>query len=204
MGRCISKLTDSPNKYCIYLVHEWDLDGIAKSISERFREYSTRLGDRAVIFAADDQDSYDNSFHKILQENPWFKSIIKNYYDLSPGIIITNPGLPQFSGSPGQVFIYVSDEVINLAYHEPYSLSQNLVDLCRYHESTFIEKILPYSRETIVDPGPKTNSVLELLRESIMIEPNIHGFGFKVKPIVDHWRNPEEEQPKYDCVVYQF
>lgn len=217
MGYLISSLTDPSvtpkilDEYCIYLVHEWDLKGIAKSISSEFRDYSTRLGNHASIFAASDPDSYNKSFYELLQKDPWFKITLGDFYRLSPGIIITKPGLPEFSASPDQVLIYVSDEVIDLAYHNPITLSQDLVDLCRHNENVFIEKLLPYSRGTIVSPGPQTNEILRLLHDSLKIEPNINGFGFTVKPIVDHARRSyrrlfhyREEEPKYDCVIYQF
>lgn len=217
MGYLISSLTDPSitpkilNEYCIYLISEWALKGVAKSISKEFREYSMRIGNHASIFAASDQDSYNNSLYDLLNKDPWFKSTIGDFYDLSPGIIITKPGLPQFSASSDQVFIYVADEVINLAYHDPTTLSQDLVELCRHNDKRFINKLLPYSRGAIVSPGPQTNVILDLLDKSIIIEPNINGFGVKVKPIADYARNafhrnlhPDAGKPKYDCVIYQF
>lgn len=218
MGYLVSSLTDSSvtpeisDEYCIYLIHEWKLGGVAKDISERFREYSRRLRNRASIFAASDQASYDNSFRELLGRDPWFKSTIGNYHDLSPGIMITKPGLPQFSARSGHVFIYASDEVINAAYHCPTELSQDIVDLCRHNEDSFIKKLIPYSRGTIVNSGPNTNNILDIIRDSIEISPNINGFGFKVRPIVDQIRrnhifsrhNSREDNDKFDCVIYQF
>jgi hypothetical protein len=48
MGYIVSSLTDPSvtpeifNEYCIYLIHEWSLNGISKSLSDRFREYGRR------------------------------------------------------------------------------------------------------------------------------------------------------------------
>lgn len=215
MGYLISSITDPSvtpeilGEYCIYLIHEWRLEGTAQSLSNNFREYSTRLGPRASIFAASDQDAYNNSFFNLLRGDPWFKITIGDYYDLPPGIIITKPGLPQFRASHGNVFVYVSGVVINLAYHNPHELSQDLVDLCRYDKRRFIAKILRYTRGAIVKPGPQTNRILEILGDTIMIEPNLNGIGIKSKPIIQYLRSilhkTEEEEPsKYDCVVYQF
>lgn len=219
MGYIVSSLTDPSvtpeifNEYCIYLIHEWGLIGISKSLSGRFREYGRRLGHKASIFAASNQESYDNSLIEIFRRDPWFKITLGNYYNLHSGIIITKPGLPQFSADTGHVFIYVSSEVINLAYHYEEELSQDLIDLCRHDQNIFINKILHYSRGSIVDSGPRTNSLLETIRDSIMIEPNINGFGFRISPIVDYaMKNgflrdrprESEDTVNYDCVIYRY
>lgn len=214
MGYLLSSLTnpsETPRilgEYCIYLIHEYELTGIARSLSTDFREYSTRLGSRASIFAASDQREYNESFAKLINDDPWFKMILGNYYDLSPGIIISKPGLPQFKADPGDVFIYVSDVVINLAYYTPHVLSQDLVDLCRHDYRRFITNILRYSRSAIAKSGPQTNRILHTLRDAVMIEPNINGIGIKSKPILrlinSVIHNQETEKAKYDCVVYQF
>ncbi len=219
MGYIVSSLTDpdiSPqnlNEYCIYLIHEWNLDGVSKDLSTHFREYGRRLGRNASIFTASNQGEYDKSLIRIFNHDPWFKSTLGNYYDLPPGIIITKPSLPRFRAVHNDVFIFVSSEVINLAYHFEEDLSQELVDLCRRDDNSFIERILPYSRGALVDSGPRTNKVLDVLRDSIMIEPNINGFGFRIKPIAQHaiksrflhgLSRTEEKKASYDCVIYRF
>lgn len=213
MGYLISSLTDPYENprilrgYCIYLVHEYQLKGIAQSLSSNFRAYSTRLGPSAAIIAASNQEEYNESFAKLIDDNAWFKRILGDYDSLPPGIIIAKPGLPRFKAHPGDVFIFVSEVVLNLAYHNPHELSQDLVDLCRYNNRRFISRILKYSRGSIAKPGPETTSILETLSKSIMIEPNFYGIGIKPKPILQRLTNAihkSEKKPKYDCVIYQF
>ena len=218
MGYIVSSITDPSitpeilGRYCIYLIREDCIDGVAKDLSTNFREYGTRLSNRAAIFAASDYETYNESFVKIFQGDSWFEITLGQFYNIPPGLIITKPGLPQFRAERGDVFIYVSAKVINLVYHNPHELSQELIDLCRHDEDRFITKILKYSRGTIVKPGPHTKALLEKIPEAIIFEPNINGIGIKPKSFVDLIReraNPEVKSPQYehreyDCVVYQY
>ena len=210
MGNIVSSLKEVSDRYerYIYLFKAEELSGIARDLLDSFNEYATRMGSKSVIIMPAEYKKYNTSMYEELQRDPWFKDVIGDPHELPAGYVISIPGLENFRASESQAFIYVSGQVINLAYKNRIELSQDIVAFFRYNDTAFISNILEYSRASLFKPGSSTDSLLEKLRNAVILEPNINGIGFRVKPLKQALESAfskrNDDTPVYDCVVYRF
>lgn len=192
--------------YCIYLFKKHELSGVSRDLLDNFNEYAKRIGKDSFIVQSLDEHTYLASLKSIMKD-PWFSCTIGNIDVLPAGFFITRPGLGRFGAKSGHVFIYVSGEVLNHAYQDPIILSQDIVDLCRNDNDTFINRILSYSRGAITN-HEVNETILSTLEDSIKIELDIKGVGVELTPVYklikDRFDKAEKEHTVYDCVVYQF
>ncbi len=194
--------------YYIYLFRDYDFKSVAASLVNDFDEYAQRTGDNSGIFRGINQEEYERSLKALFDRDPWFDKTIGDLMKLPAGVFITKPSIQDFHAGKGNVFIYVSQAVINDAYKNRIDLSQDIVDLCRHNVDTFISRILKYSRGAIINKDKSNIRLLKTIKNAVKIEPNFAGLGVDVKPIIkkafSKFSKEKNSKPVYDCVVYRF